>query len=295
MKTVTQKGYAKINLHLDITGRTNDGYHLVENVMQSISLCDDITLTQRNDSKFTVSCNAGGVPTDERNLAVKAALAFCEKTGLDIGADIAIYKRIPMAAGMAGGSADAAAVLRAMNELCNNVLSKDELCDLGSRLGADVPFCIVGGSAYADGKGDKLHAFPTMPDCYIVVACGGEGVSTPWAYGTLDGMYNGFYDDSGYSPRETVALSDAVKDRDIQAVAKVMYNIFEEPILAVRPVAKQIREIMREGGAIGAMMSGSGPSVFGIFADKESAERTAERIKANGYFAELCRPIEKIC
>lgn len=291
MKTVTQKGYAKINLHLDITGRTNDGYHLVETVMQSISLCDDITLTKRNDGKFTVSCNACGVPTDERNLAVKAALLFCEKTGFNIGADIVIYKRIPMAAGMAGGSADAAAVLRAMNELSDNVLSEEELCDLGARLGADVPFCVVCGSSYADGKGDKLHAFPTMPDCYIVAACGGEGVSTPWAYGTLDGMYNGFYDNSGYSPRGTAALSAAIKDGNIESVAKAMYNVFEEPILAVRPIAKEIREIMRDNGAVGAMMSGSGPSVFGIYTDKETAECVAERIKANGYFASVCKPI----
>lgn len=293
MKTVTQKGYAKINLHLDITGRTNDGYHLVETVMQSISLCDDITLTKRNDGKFTVSCNVDGVPTDERNLAVKAALLFCEKTGLNIGADIVIYKRIPMAAGMAGGSADAAAVLRAMNELSDNVLSEEELCALGARLGADVPFCVVCGSAYADGKGDKLHAFPTMPDCYIVAACGGEGVSTPWAYETLDGMYNGFYENSGYSPRGIAALSEAVKDGNIDSVAKAMYNIFEEPILTVRPVAKEIRDIMRDNGSVGAMMSGSGPSVFGIFTDKKTAEQTAEQIDKKGYFATVCRPITK--
>ena len=291
MKTVTQKGYAKINLHLDITGRTTDGYHLVETVMQSISLCDEITLTKREDDRFTVSCNVEGVPTDERNLAVKAAILFREKTGESFGADININKRIPMAAGMAGGSADAAAVLRGMNELCNNILSVDELCALGARLGADVPFCIVGGSAYADGKGDKLHSFPAIPNCYIVAACGGDGVSTPWAYGTLDGIYNGFFEGSGYSPRGTVDLCHAAKTGDVKAVAKAMYNIFEEPILAVRPIAKQIRDVMNENGAVGAMMSGSGPSVFGIFLDGDAAKNASERIKGNGYFATVCEPV----
>ena len=291
MDTVTQKGYAKINLHLDITGRTPDGYHLVDTVMQSISLCDDITITQRNDENITVSCNIEGVPADDRNLAVKAARLFCEKTGLVLGMDIHINKRIPMAAGMAGGSADAAAVLRGINLLCDGILSLDELCALGSRLGADVPFCIVCGSAYADGKGDVLHDFPSMPDCYIVVACGGDGVSTPWAYGELDRLYNGFYEDSGYKSRGIKALSKAIERRDIDEVAGAMYNIFEEPILSERPVAKAIRKTMLECGAIGAMMSGSGPSVFGIFTDKAAAQECADKIKNGGSFADVCEPV----
>lgn len=294
MKTVTKKGYAKINLHLDITGRTSDGYHLVETVMQSISLCDEVTLSLREDGAFTLSCNVDGVPTDEKNLAIKAALAFREKTGTKYGADIVIEKRIPMAAGMAGGSADAAATLLCLNEVCGNILSIDELCNLGATLGADVPFCIVGGTAYADGKGDILHDFEKMPDCYIVAACGGEGVSTPFAYKTLDSMYGGFYDESIYKSRGTEALSRAMGEGDISLIAKATYNIFEEPILSLRWVAKDIKKTMQEGGALGAMMSGSGPSVFGIFADKESAERIALEIRQKGYFAEVCRPVGKI-
>ena len=291
MNTVTQKGYAKINLHLDITGRTSDGYHLVDTVMQSITLCDDVTLTKRSDEKFTVSCNVAGVPADGRNLAVKAALLFREKTGVSFGADIEIYKRIPMAAGMAGGSADAAAVLRGMNELCNNVLSLEELCALGARLGADVPFCIVGGSAYADGKGDILHDFPPMPDCYIVAACGGEGVSTPWAYGELDRLYGGFFEDSGYTARGIKKLAYAVESGNIEMLASALYNVFEGPILNARPVAKRLRDTMLDGGAIGAMMSGSGPSVFGIFKDMDKAESVSKQITAQGFFAAVCEPV----
>ncbi len=291
MKTVTKKGYAKINLHLDIRGRTFDGYHLVETVMQSISLCDDVTLSLRDDGVFSLSCNVEGVPTDDKNLAIKAALAFREKTRVRCGADIVINKRIPMAAGMAGGSTDAAATLLCLNEACGNILSIKELCDLGATLGADVPFCIVGGTAYADGKGDILHDFIKMPDCYILAACGGEGVSTPFAYKTLDSMYADFLDKSVYIPRGTESLSQAMSKGDLTLIAKATYNIFEEPILALRPIAKDIRETMKEGGALGAMMSGSGPSVFGIFADKESAYQTAKMICKKGYFAEVCRPV----
>ncbi len=291
MKTVTKKGYAKINLHMDITGRTSDGYHTVQTVMQSISLYDEITLSLREDEAFSLTCNVNGVPTDEKNLAIKASLAFREKTGVRYGADIVIKKRIPMAAGMAGGSADAAATLSAFNELCGDLLSAEELCDIGAKLGADVPFCIVGGTAYADGKGDVLHDFKKMPDCYILAACGGEGVSTPLAYGTLDSMYGGFYEDSIYKSRGTEDLSKAMDSGELSLIARSMYNIFEEPILALRPIAKEIRETIKKGGALGVMMSGSGPSVFGIFADKVSAEQTAQTIRQKGYFAEVCRPI----
>lgn len=294
MKTVTKKGFAKINLHLDITGRTADGYHLVNTVMQSISLCDDVTLSLNDDGRFALSCNVDGVPADERNLAVKAILAYRERTGVKYGADIVIQKRIPMAAGMAGGSADAAAALLGFNELCGEPLSIEELCSLGSTLGADVPFCIVGGTAYADGKGDVLHDFAKMPDCYIVASCGGEGVSTPYAYKTLDGLFGGFYDERFYKSRDTDALFGAMSEGDISLIARSMYNIFEEPILALRPVAKEIRDIMKNGGALGAMMSGSGPSVFGIFEGRATAERVASEIRKKGYFAEVCTPVCKM-
>lgn len=293
MKTITQKGYAKINLHLDIAGRTDGGYHLVETVMQSISLCDDITLSLRDDGIFSLSCNVAGVPTDEKNLAIKAALAFRERTGVKYGADIVIKKHIPMAAGMAGGSADAGATLRCFNELCGNILSIDELCSVGATLGADVPFCIVGGCAYADGKGDVLHSFYEMPDCYIVAACGGAGVSTPFAYGVLDSMYGGFYDDSVYKKRGTDNLSEAMRKGELSLIANSVYNIFEEPILALRPTAKEIRDTMKREGALCAMMSGSGPSVFGIFENKDAAEKAASILQAKGIFAEVCRPVGK--
>lgn len=293
MNTVTELGYAKINLHLDITGRGKDGYHDVVTVMQSLSLCDTVTLTRREDGQITLTCNKEGVPTDESNLAVRAVLLYREAVGASCGVHIDIQKSIPMAAGMAGGSADAAAALRAINRLCDNALDGDALCALGARLGADVPFCIVGGSAYADGRGDRLHPFAAMPDCFVVAACGGEGVSTPWAYRLLDTTYSDF-DGTCYTPRATDALSDAMTQGDLFGASDAMYNVFEAPILAARPVSRELRETMRAGGAIGAMMSGSGPSVFGIFQQEAEARAVAERITEMGYFADVCRPVGKV-
>lgn len=290
MRSVTKKAYAKINLHLDITDKRADGYHDVCNVMQSISLCDTVTLTEREDDEYTVRCNVGDVPAGRDNLTVRAAIAFCKATGTSLGADITIEKNIPMAAGLAGGSADAAATLLCMNELCGEPLSLDALCRLGGELGADVPFCIGGGTAFADGRGDVLHPFPAMPDCTLVVACGGEGVSTPVAFGMLDELYNNFVSDIFYAPHDRTPLSHAMEEGDINMVAKSIYNIFEKPILSVRPVAANLRRIMLASGALGAMMSGSGPSVFGIFDSTEKAELACDTIQKIGVTPHICTP-----
>ncbi len=291
MEKTIQRGYAKINLHLDITGIMENGYHSVNTVMHSLSLCDTVVLTRRADSEYTVKCDVSAVPVGNDNLAVRAALLYKQAVSCACGADIYIEKRIPMAAGLAGGSADAAAVLRGMNELCGDPLSEEELCAIGSRLGADVPFCVCVSAAYATGKGDLLHPFPSMPDCTVVVACGGEGVSTPEAYGMLDRLYGGFAVGCGYVPRDMSALRESAERGDVISLAKSMYNIFEEPVLSVRPVAAGLRSILLENGAIGAMMSGSGPSVFGIFTDEKSALRAAEAIKQTGVTPHVCKPI----
>ena len=291
LQRVSERGYAKINLHLDMLGRMADGYHSVQTVMQTVSIFDEVTVILGEEKGFFASCNVEGVPSDEKNIAVRAAHLFCEETGLSLGGEIRIHKEIPMAAGMAGGSADGAAVLRAMNRLCGEPLSMDALCALGARLGADVPFCIVGGSAYADGRGDVLHPFPAMPDCFIVAACEGEGVSTPWGYGLLDRRYDNFSETSNYVPKGIEPLRAALESGEIEATCREMYNIFEEPILAERPVAARVRSLLLEAGATGAMMSGSGPSVFGVFADEEGAERAVKKMKAEGYRPYLCRPI----
>ncbi|MBQ8344937.1 MAG: 4-(cytidine 5'-diphospho)-2-C-methyl-D-erythritol kinase, partial [Clostridia bacterium] len=255
--SVTVKGYAKINLHLDITGRLEGGYHSVNTVMQTISLYDTVTVYPTETPCFVAECDKEGVPTDEKNIAVRAAMRFAERVKIPGGARICIEKRIPMAAGMAGGSADAAATLLAMNRLYGEPLSCDELCEIGGTLGADVPFCIVGGTKLADGKGEQLHDLASMPDCVLVAACGGEGVSTPWAYGLLDRTYADFGEESDYRPYSTEALCCALSEQDVSGVARAMYNIFEGSVVAERPVARAIRTVMEEEGALRAMMSGS--------------------------------------
>ena len=270
MAGITRKAFAKINLHLDVTGVRADGFHSVSTVMQSVSLCDEVSVSLSETEGFTLSCDVSGVPTDEKNLAARAFIAYKAATNMPHGAHISIKKRIPMAAGLAGGSADAAATLLALNDLCKNPLTLSKLCEIGARLGSDVPFCIVGGASFADGKGDVLHPFPAMPECTLVIACGGEGVSTPEAYRMLDRIYNSFSTTEDHAPIDIAPLCEAARAMDVHAVAKNLYNIFEEPILSARPVAAKLKSTLLDCGAIGAMMSGSGPSVFGILRARRS-------------------------
>ena len=290
MAGITCKAFAKINLHLDVTGIRDDGFHSVSTVMQSVSLYDEVYVSLSDTEGFTLSCDVSGVPLDDKNLSARAFIAYKAATNMPHGAHISIKKRIPMAAGLAGGSADAAATLLALNELCKNPLALSELCEIGASLGADVPFCIVGGTAFADGKGEVLHPFPSMPKCTIIIACGGEGVSTPEAYRMLDRIYNNFSSSEDHAPADITTLYKAASSEDVYAVAKNLYNVFEAPILSVRPIAAKLKSTMLECGAIGAMMSGSGPSVFGVFTDKDAVKLACENIEKLGITVHVCTP-----
>lgn len=286
MMIKTVNGYAKINLHLDITRIRNDGYHDVEIVMQTLTLCDKVTVSADDSGEFFCECNVGDVPTGEKNIAVRAAMLYAEAIGGGIGARIKIEKNIPMAAGLAGGSTDAAATLIALNEIFENKLCEEELLKIGSKLGADVPFCIRGGCAYTDGRGDILHPFPALPKgLTFVVACGGEGVSTPWAYRLMDETHGNFVN---YEPRGVERLKETLLSASPERFVEHTFNIFERSVLRERPIAKEIKDTLLELGAKGAMMSGSGPSVFAVF-DSESLAKNAEKaIKEKGYFASVC-------
>ena len=291
MMEKTVKAYAKINLHLDVTGIREDGYHSVETVMQSLSLCDDVSVSLREDGVISCACNIPELPTDERNIAVRAARAYLEAINSDKGAFIRIEKRIPMAAGLAGGSADAAATLVALNELFDNTLSESELLALGATLGADVPFCISCGTYYSDGRGDILHDFPQLDKSAVfVVACGGEGVSTPWGYKLLDQTFDSF---NGYLPKGCEALRYAIENDKPLAFASHLFNIFEAPVIAERPVAKRLLDTLKANGALASRMSGSGPSVFGVFENLDFAQRALAAISHIECFACICYPTGK--
>lgn len=292
MDRIVKKAYAKINLHLDIASRYSDGYHEVHTVMQTLSLCDDVEISlNRSFEGIRLSCDMEEIPVDEKNIAWRAAKLYLEEIGeYECGIIIDIKKRIPVCAGMGGGSSDAAAVLLGLEEIFGNRIGLNRLLEIGASIGADVPFCMIGSTAYADGKGDKITPLKPLPDCYVAVAQGGEGVSTPWAYKELDRVFQNF-SESSYTPHETSKIMRAIDCSDIAEIASNMYNIFEEVVLTERPVVKQIKDTFIEHGALGAMMSGSGTAVFGIFNDKEKAIVAIETAKREGYFACLSRPV----
>ena len=299
---ITITAHAKINLFLDITGRRPDGYHNIAGVMQAISLCDTVAVevTEPVDhapvgaETITLTCSNPDIPTDGKNLAWRAAEAFFAATGTGCKSlAIHIEKRIPAAAGMAGGSTNAAAVLVGLNHLFGTPLTTEALCEVGLKLGADVPFCIMGGAQITEGVGEILTPITPMPPCELVVACGGEGVSTPAAYKALDALCGNF-DPAVYTPRteDLATLLSALRRGDLPVLCESTFNLFEDVVLSQRPVAKGIKETLLEAGAMTAMMSGSGPSVFGVFPKGDGlAQRAYEALTKQGIPAWVCVPV----
>lgn len=287
-----ERANAKINLYLNVVGRRENGYHNIVSIMQTVSLCDLVTVEYLPAPQLSIRLYASGndsMPTDGRNLAWRAAERYLGKIGQSGEVRITIEKHIPMAAGLAGGSADAAAVLRAMNRLCGNRLSTRELCALGAGLGADIPFCIMGGGALVTGIGEQLEKITPMPQCPLVVACMGEGISTPWGYGKLDELHGNFVDAPVFDDRPDTIIR-AMHENTVAEHTPCFFNIFEEIVPDLRPRVGEIKAVMNAGGALRAMMSGSGPSVFGVFPDMESAERVTEKLKEMGAAAFVCHP-----
>ncbi|MCI9272768.1 MAG: 4-(cytidine 5'-diphospho)-2-C-methyl-D-erythritol kinase [Clostridiales bacterium] len=284
---ITVDAPAKINLTLDIIGKRNDGYHLVKMLMQSVDLCDSVTVWDTGDNDVSLSCDQEGVPDNQSNIAYKAAAAFFAHTGLvNPGIGIKIKKRIPIAAGLAGGSADGAAVLVALNHLMGTELTLDELCDIGETIGADLPFCLVGGTMVASGIGTILTPAPDLPDCYLVIAKPPIQVSTKEAYSLCD-------DRERWQPPYTDDAVEAVCDGSLPLIGRTFYNEFEE-LLQLKEV-ERIKQIMKDCGALGASMSGSGPSVFGLFSEKGEAEDCADVLKEQYQEVFVCRPMDRGC
>ncbi len=284
---VKVKAYAKINLLLDIVGKRNDGYHDLFMIMQSINLYDTVTVTQNNSRKITLSCNINDIPIDDKNIAYKAAERFFAETKIkNKGINIDIFKRIPHAAGLAGGSADGAAVLTALNELTGAALSDDELCKIGVKIGADVPFCIKGGTLLAQGIGDVLNNVKPLRRCYIVIAKPDCSVNTAYAYIQFDKC------GKTHTP-DKLGMLCALQTRDLKEICLKMENVFEQFIAVDNKV--EIKDVMRKNGALGVCMSGSGPTVFGVFEDRQNAENAADMLKSLVETVAVTIPVSKGC
>lgn len=266
MKT-TEKAYAKLNLSLDVLAKRPDGYHDMRMLMQSVSLCDEISLSLRKDGGYSVSTNLQYLPGDERNIAVKAAKAFFARLGdAAHGADIVIQKRIPVCAGMGGGSSDGAAILRALNRLFDRPFSTAELREIGLTLGADIPFCVSGGTALAEGKGEVLTALSPLPDCHIVIVKPRFSVSTPALFARLD------LSPIKYRP-DTLGMLQSLEQGALEGICRRMYNVFEDVIPQRPNDISRIKARLLDCGALGAVMTGTGSAVFGIFGEREPAEQ----------------------
>lgn len=276
MRKLNLKALAKINLGLDVLGRRENGYHDVRMVMQSIYLYDDVTIEVTPAPGISLRTNLTFLPTDKGNIAYKAAVMLQEEFGLTEGVRITLDKHIPVAAGMAGGSSNAAAVLFGMNRLFELGLTQEELMERGAKLGADVPYCIMRGTVLAEGIGEKLTPLPAMPKCAVLIAKPSVSVSTRVVYEALDaGKIEKHPDIDG--------LIDGLGKRDLKRIASCMGNVLEDVTIPMHPVIEQIRQEMLQAGALGAMMSGSGPTVFGLFDDKFKAIRAQEEIRKKAF------------
>lgn len=283
----------KINLYLDVLTGGESGFHEIVSVMQSVSLCDRVLISAARSgaSSVRLECNLPYVPCDERNIAHRAAMLLLEESGIAADVFIRLQKRIPVAGGMAGGSTDGAAVLTALNRLLGTPLTTERLLTLAAKLGSDVPFCLLGKTALCEGRGEIITPIPNRARLLLLIVPSSENVSTPWAYAELDAMFGDFAGRRAEGQPRLDRLKAALAAGDTDGVVQNMYNVFEEAILPKRPLAMHAKELLLEGGAIGAMMSGSGPTVFGVFADGETRHKAAELLRANGYHPKIAESI----
>lgn len=272
MKQIRLKAMAKINLGLDVVRRREDGYHEVRMIMQTVNLYDKLVITVCEEPGIRLTTNLGFLPVNEDNLIYKAARLLMDEYDIKKGVDIQLQKFIPVAAGMAGGSTDAAATLIGMNRLYRLNLSRQQLMDYGVKLGADVPYCIAGGTALSEGIGEILTPLPDVPKGYVLVAKPGINVSTRFVYTNLK------LNEETEHP-DIDAQIEAIKEQDFRKMADLMGNVLETVTIPAHPIIQEIKDFMMTEGAVNAMMSGSGPTVFGLFEDKQLAEKACEKLR----------------
>ena len=287
MKAVKENAYAKINLYLDVTAKRIDGFHNVRTVMHSVSLADTVTVSYSPAKTTEITLSVEGnsrLVDDEKNLAHTAARLYMSRAAVTGKIHIKLDKRIPVAAGLAGGSTDAAATLRAINKIFDKRLSRSALLSLAAELGSDVPYCVRGGTAYCEGRGEIMTDVLTEASLKLVLAVANEHVSTPSAYKALDEIYSDFDGSVPHSEEEKLrgmlaSLRKGVFD------TSTLFNIFESAVLTGCPLAAKIKAEMTALGAKGVLMSGSGPSIFGVFDSEDSARAAESALLANGYHA----------
>lgn len=284
MDRIKLKAYAKINLSLDVTGRRDNGYHDVRMIMQTIDLFDEITINREEkacaDDRIVLESESGEVAPDKNNLIYKAAGLIMDECGIHDSIKISYRKNIPVAAGMAGGSTDAAAVFKGINELFSLGLSDIDLCKMGVGIGADVPYCIIGGTALSEGIGEILTPLAPMPECHVLIAKPPIGVSTAYVYNAFDSLTEKYHPDVD-------AMKEAIEKNSIVKVASLLGNSLEGVTIREYPIIDKIKSLMLGNGALGALMSGSGPTVFGIFDDMIIAGKAEARIREEGIAKDL--------
>lgn len=270
---LTIRANGKINLTLDVMGKRHDGYHEVQMIMQSISLSDTITIQKIADRSIVIDGEVNGVIRKEDNLVYKAADLFFRAYKINCGVKITIQKHIPVAAGLAGGSADAAATLRGLNELFNVRQSMNELCNLGATLGSDIPFCLVGGTMLAFGRGEKITSIAEMPKCALVLIKPKFSVSTAWVYHSYDAMKIKEHPNSK-------SMKKALQEGNIDAICQSLGNVLESVTINAYPQLATYKKLLCQYGARAALMSGSGPSIFAICNDGQTAKQVAVKMRA---------------
>ena len=273
---------AKLNLSLDVLRRTPDGYHDLCMVMQSVAFGDDLDIELREDGAFFLDPGKSYLPADDRNLALRAAKRFLDGTGL--GASIRTVKRTPVCAGMGGGSSDAAAVLRALNKLTGSKRTAQELCTLAESIGSDVPFCVLGGTMLAEGRGQRLTPLSPLPDCAIVICKPSFAISTPDLFARIDKRKSRLRPD-------TSGLIDALEQADFSGAARRMFNVFEDVLDRRQNAVLSIKSRLLDLGAVGAAMTGTGSAVFGVFDDEAAAENARRTLSAQYRECWLTRPV----
>lgn len=275
MNFVERKAYAKINLGLDVLRRREDGYHEVKMIMQTVDIWDRLTFCEGSEPGIELSVNDAALPAGKDNLIYRAAELLIKEENIRQGVKITLEKNIPVAAGMAGGSTDAAAVFHGLNELFDLSMSLEDMKKLGVKIGADVPYCIMGGTALSEGIGEILTPLGTPPSCILVVAKPDIDVSTKFVYENL-------HADKLKRHPDIDGMTKAIKDGDLSGIAKRMENVLETVTIRKYPVIDQIKEQMKTEGAVNALMSGSGPTVFGIFTERKAAQSAADKIRRQG-------------